>query len=96
MEGVGVNTNSSGHFYDYFDTDKKLRTHYESCMNEKLIAELGKKPWKQFLKLTGGWPILEQNEWNNTWVAVSKQEYSWGEHVLLLDKEGSVGSQEYI
>ena len=91
-----VNNSSSGHFYEHFDSDAKLRSIHKACLNESLINKLGRMPLKYSLRRVGGWPVLEQEEWNNTWWLASKQNYSWYKQVLNLEKEGLFGASNAI
>ena len=56
---------------DDFESYKKAKKYYKSCMNEEKQNELGFKPLKEILSKVRGWPVLEGNEWTgedfNVW-----------------------------
>ena len=42
-----------------FESYKKAKRFYKSCMNEEQRNELGLEPLRQILMKIGGWPVLE-------------------------------------
>ena len=62
--------------WELFKVAKKF---YRSCMNLGRLEELGVKPMLDSLKLLGGWPVIEGDEWNSTgyqW---------WGQDIQIRD-----------
>ena len=46
-------------------------------MNEKKLNELGVQPLKEVLKKAGGWPVLEQSNWDG------KDYDIWKQNIIL-------------
>lgn len=46
-----------------FSLVKKL---HKSCMNRTAVEAFGLEPFKSILRNTGGWPIIEGDQWNET------------------------------
>ncbi|KFM59296.1 putative zinc metalloproteinase, partial [Stegodyphus mimosarum] len=42
----------------------KIKVLYDTCMDEQSIEKEGSKPLKNILKELGGWPLLEDTDWN--------------------------------
>lgn len=60
----------SGPTEEDFESYELIRNHYRSCMNVDKLEELGVQPLLKLLKTLGGWPVLEENNWdggNFTW-----------------------------
>ena len=58
---------------DDFESYKKVKKYYKSCMNEKKQNEIGIQPLKKVLMKAGGWPVLEQSHWNGKDYDIWKQ-----------------------
>ena len=65
-----------------FEIDKKLKAYYKSCMNVKLMKELGTRPEKKVLKELGGWPVTEGNKWKN------EASFKWYDQILKMEEKG--------
>ena len=64
--------------WELFRTTKKF---YKSCMNLRRLEELGVKPMLDSLKLLGGWPVVEGDDWNSNG-------YQWWWQVYQLTFSG--------
>ena len=71
-------------YEDEFESYKKAKTFYKSCINEKKRNELGIKPLKEILAKAGGWPVVEGDSWNG------KDYDIWKQSILL--KQMGLGS----
>ena len=60
-----------------FESYKKVKKYYKSCMNEKKQIELGIQPLKKVLMKAGGWPVLEQSHWDG------KDYDIWKQNIIL-------------
>ena len=60
-----------------FESYKKAKGYYKSCMNEKKQIELGIQPLKKVLMKAGGWPVLEQSHWDG------KDYDIWKQNIIL-------------
>ena len=60
-----------------FESYKKAKKYYKSCMNEKRQNELGIQPLKKVLMKAGGWPVLEQSHWDG------KDYDIWTQNIIL-------------
>jgi len=49
-----------------FESYKKAKKYYKSCMNEERQNELGVEPLKKLLNEAGGWPVVEGDKWDGT------------------------------
>lgn len=45
---------------------KSAKTFYKSCMDEESIEKLGVQPLIDLTKSLGGWPVIENNRWNES------------------------------
>ena len=54
-----------------FESYKKAKKFYKSCINEDAINDKGLEPLRKILNEIGGWPVLEGEKWNgddfNVW-----------------------------
>ena len=62
---------------DDFESYKKVKKYYKSCMNEKKQNEIGIQPLKKVLMKAGGWPVLEQSHWDG------KDYDIWKQNIIL-------------
>ena len=54
-----------------FESYKKAKKYYKSCMNEDKQNELGIEPLRKLLNEAGGWPVVDGDKWDganfNVW-----------------------------
>ena len=75
-----LETKNKDEDWELFKVAKKF---YKSCMNLEQLENLGVKPMLDSLKLLGGWPVLEGDEWNST-------DYQWWEQVYQASDAGFI------
>ena len=64
-------------YEDDFESYKKVKKYYKSCMNEERQNKLGVQPLKEVLIKAGGWPVLEQSNWDG------KDYDIWKQNIIL-------------
>lgn len=55
---------------------KLAKLLYKECMNKDIIEELGLEPLSKVFKELKGWPVIEEDSWNEKswdWVDTTKQ-----------------------
>ncbi|XP_015511770.2 neprilysin-2 isoform X1 [Neodiprion lecontei] len=60
---------------------KLVKNLYKACMNKTAIEKAGLEPLQKILKQLGGWPVIEQNNWN-------ENEFNWVDSVYRFRKVG--------
>ena len=60
-----------------FESYKKAKKYYKSCMNEEKQNELGIEPLRKILIKAGGWPVIEGDKW------VGKNFNVWDQSIKL-------------
>ncbi|RXG68310.1 Neprilysin-21 [Armadillidium vulgare] len=60
---------------------KLVKNLYKSCMNIDLIQRKGLEPLKTIIKILGGWPVVEGEDWNES-------QFDWVELVYKMRKFG--------
>lgn len=56
-----------------FESEKMAKMLYKSCMDEENLENIGLESMKKMLKEAGGWPVVEQENWNQENFNVWKQ-----------------------
>ncbi|KAK0095919.1 hypothetical protein PV326_007046 [Microctonus aethiopoides] len=60
---------------------KNAKIFYKSCMDTAMIEQRGLEPFKKILKYLGGWPVIEDENWNET-------DFTWIESVYKCHEIG--------
>eukprot|EP00095_Tigriopus_kingsejongensis_P003378 maker-scaffold153_size302544-snap-gene-2.17 protein:Tk03378 transcript:maker-scaffold153_size302544-snap-gene-2.17-mRNA-1 annotation:"PREDICTED: neprilysin-2" len=72
--------------YTDWDTFKKAKSLYKTCMDEDKLEELGMNPLKTLLLELGGWPALTDFSW-------AENSFSWHARTILMNAKGLKKSQ---
>lgn len=60
---------------------KLPKRFYKSCMNTSMIEEENKNTLETMLESFGGWPVLNESNWN-------EKEFDWQKTILNLKRNG--------
>ena len=74
-----------------FESYKKAKRFFKSCMNEKKLTELGTQPLKKLLTKAGGWPVIEGNDWDGKHYDIWEQNVNLKHLGLSWHKFASIG-----